>query len=50
MQGPELDLNYMTEKSGLKVENDGKVLKIVGFKSSSLKYRTTTYALEEVGL
>ena len=49
LQGPELDINYKVEISNLKVQNDGKVLKVVGFKSSSIKYRTTTYQLEEVG-
>ena len=50
LQGPELDINYMMESSDLKVQNDGKLLKIVGFKASFLKYRTTTYPLEEVDL
>ena len=49
LQGPELAINYKAESSNLKVQNDGKVLKVVGFKSSSIKYRTTTYQLEEVG-
>ena len=48
MQGPELAINYKAERSNLKVQNDGKVLKVVGFKLSSIKYRTTTYPLEEV--
>merc|ERR1712159_184678 len=48
IKGPELDINYKVEISNLKVQNDGKVLKVVGFKSSSIKYRTTTYQLEEI--
>ena len=47
MRGPELKLLYAPEKN-VKVENDGAVLRMTGFKQSELKYRATNYKLDEI--